>query len=434
MKNSIVLLILVLFSTIIYLVSCNKESRTTDFDHTSSHFVSINEAENEVLSLAQTIDSPTRSKGSRRISSRQTVINAKTRSTTETSPIYYVFQFEDNAGFALASADRRTAPVFCITDSGEFPGFSSTDNPGFRLALDAIDQYYRILTGLPIYDDNGELVEANDAKVLFRLDPPDDTCEYYYPDPGTCIQLWQIESRNGAILPTRWGQGAPFNHYCFTADSLNALVGCAAVAVGQIMYSHQLDYSYNGTYYSWDYMASILRSNSDSTNYIGWNLVQHLLADLGRPENLDMEYGLNGSSAFYDNVPRTFNNFGYTHSGTLTDFDALSIKSWVSAGPLYGRGAMSGVGGHAWVFDEVITRVRKVFQGSTPNSPYTIEHDELVHINWGWYGEADGYYVPGVFNVMAGPVNPRDDSHPFVGMPPYYFNSYLKVYHSISPD
>lgn len=434
MKRSAVILIPVLFLICSFVFSCNKESRDTDVEQPHSFFVSINEAEDEVLMLSQSIDLETRSNGTRKISCRKTLINSKTRSDYDTSPIYYLFEFEDNAGFALASADRRTEPVFCITDCGEFPGFTSTENPGFTLAIKAIDEYYRILTGLPIYDDNGQIVDSDDAKRLFRLDPPDDTCEYFYPDPGTCIQLWQIESRDGEVLPTRWGQLYPFNHYCFTPDHLNnAPVGCIAVAIGQIMYAHQLNTTYNGISYNWDDMASILRSDSAPTDTLGWDLVQHLLADLGRPENLYMIYNVESSGCSPSNIPRTFNHFGYTHGGVGGDFSASSIKSWVSSGPVFGFGSTNNGSSHGWVFDEVITRVRRVYHGSSPNSPYDIEHDELVHINWGWYGDADGYYIPGVFNVLAGPINPRDDTHQFTGIN-CNFNRQLRVYHSISPD
>ena len=146
-----------------------------------------------------------------------------------------------------------------------------------------------------------------------------------------------------------------------------------------------------------------------------------------------MQYGFYQSGASISHVRRTFNNFGYASQGHLANFDASSIKSWVSAGPVFGSGRMSGVGGHAWVFDEVITRVRRVYDGPSSNSTYVTEHDELVHINWGWNGDADGYYIPGIFNVMAVPLNPRDDTQQATGIP-YVFDQELRVCHSVSPN
>lgn len=56
------------------------------------------------------------------------------------------------------------------------------------------------------------------------------------------------------------------------------------------------------------------------------------------------------------------------------------------------------VGGHAWLVDGY-AKVQ-----STTSSPYRTY--ELVHINWGWGGQLDGYFYKGVFDASHDPVVP----------------------------
>lgn len=76
---------------VIMMASCNKESVYSRIGHQHSRLVSISEAEEEVMSLAHTIDRSTKSKTPRTIRSRQTIVNTKTRSSSEISPVYYLF-------------------------------------------------------------------------------------------------------------------------------------------------------------------------------------------------------------------------------------------------------------------------------------------------------------------------------------------------------
>ena len=47
-----------------------------------------------------------------------------------------------------------------------------------------------------------------------------------------------------------------------------------------------------------------------------WDQVQHLLSDLGRSENLNVDYGVSSSSANCNKITRTLENFGFAHGGT----------------------------------------------------------------------------------------------------------------------
>lgn len=54
--------------------------------------------------------------------------------------------------------------------------------------------------------------------------------------------------------------------------------------------------------------------------------------------------------------------------------------------------AISGViSGHAWVIDGYIKRKNVSSTGSVLNN------QTLVHCNWGWHGDCNGYFTSGVF-------------------------------------
>ncbi|WP_417014440.1 C10 family peptidase [Alistipes sp.] len=113
-----------------------------------------------------------------------------------------------------------------------------SDNPGFAIFLSRADTYYRLKTGLPVYDADGNLVVLSDDD---GYDPDIDEDYVEYSD-------WYNYSEIGTKLACQWGQDAPLNAHCYIDweeyQGANGLAGCTAVAVGQIMYHHGYDYTY----------------------------------------------------------------------------------------------------------------------------------------------------------------------------------------------
>ena len=57
----------------------------------------------------------------------------------DTIPPYYVFNFDDDQGYALASVDSRMSPILCIIDQGHFSPDSVLTNPSQIALLSRID-------------------------------------------------------------------------------------------------------------------------------------------------------------------------------------------------------------------------------------------------------------------------------------------------------
>ena len=115
-----------------------------------------------------------------------------------------------------------------------------SDNPGFAIFLSRADTYYRLKTGLPVYDADGNLVVLSDDD---GYDPDIDEDYVEYSD-------WYNYSEIGTKLACQWGQDAPLNAHCYIDweeyQGANGLAGCTAVAVGQIMFCCEYAYTYGG--------------------------------------------------------------------------------------------------------------------------------------------------------------------------------------------
>lgn len=393
-------------------IACVKDIPHREFaaKEIESNYVSIDEARDRVINLVSQIDNPTKGTSSRRYIIEEYQLeglNTKT-SLIDTYPLVYVFNFNDNNGFAIASGDNRMPPIFCITDQGHFTD-SITIPESVAILLSMIEDEYKSVTrngndsfvteidSLPIMPGNGIGGEGGD----------------YIPPTYNIYSNWVNSIPEGQIIPTNWGQRYPFNEMCQLENGANALVGCVAVAVGQIMYYWKHDAVYNGHIYNWRLMSQFKDSASivNSAN----KDVQNLLSDLGRPENLDMDYGLNDSKAFCDKIVRTFNNFGYTSGGQQNEYNENIIKSEIDAGRpiiICGKSHKNEIkilgitvhieynGGHEWIIDQYYTQSRTVNTYNTATGQListTTENSTMVHCNFGWANEMNGYYLSGKF-------------------------------------
>ena len=155
--------------------------------------------------------------------------------------------------------------------------------------------------------------------------------------------------------------------------------------------------------------------------------VSTLMKRLGRPDLLDVLYGLSGSGASSANAPIAFQYFGLESEG-ITAYDWDNIYQEIAAHyPVYVRGNCfkhteltgSGIGnlainisysgGHAWVLDGIIKLRRQVtvMNMSTQTVIQSYYQDKnLLHCNFGWDGDQNGYYLSEAFDAAQGPEDP----------------------------
>ena len=187
------------------------------------------------------------------------------------------------------------------------------------------------------------------------------------------------------LITTKWNQKSPYNLLCPATKSGNCPTGCVATAMAQIMYYHRWPETFD-----WDKMQTTYQS-SDTLE--SGKAVAELMASCG--EKVFMEYGENESSAsdFYVCEALRY-DFGYSGFTDRVVRDHYTAKSWdeliyselAANRPVFYAGQSvssgKGIGGHAFVIDGYQAK------------------DEVgyFHVNWGWGGNSDEYFLISVLN------------------------------------
>lgn len=315
--------------------------------------------------------------------------------------LFHIINFEDNKGFAMISADKRTTPVYAYSDSGNL---NLTDKPtgtGMDVFLSAAAVHYRA----QIRDTSKFVLKPIDPGLIYgdvayaatqEIDGV--LCKVTQHRDSTCV---------GDYLKFKWRQGKPYNYYfrkLLKKDSTyhnggRAAVGCSSVALGQIMAYHKKPASYNGKTYDWKDMTD--RSYYLASETSGAALkVAELLHDIAFAGN-----AIEGvsTSMTVSGALQVLNKFGYSYS--VSEF--LPENIYLSLGrkcPVYICGDTFEGSGHSWIVDEC-EKIEERTNYHRPDPPYTIFKSSVstsyfYHCNWGWgYTGMDGYYL----NVFEAP-------------------------------
>ena len=318
--------------------------------------------------------------------------------------LLYIVNFDSENGYALVSASPKVIGVVAYIEDGALSPTDEIDNPGFQLFLDGYRDYF----------ERRDSIE-NLIQVPF-------------------LNFYEVEYCAGPLLTTNWGQGAPYNYECFTDSGEQAVAGCVAVAIGQIAaYHHYPSYAItNGVPFDWNsFMCyeQVPVSDPDASYNVAL-----LLHDIGLL--VDMNYGVNSSGAYFDDVEYVWDCYNYhSQKEYSANFDSIMVD--ISNGfPVFMRGTREYMqngevkrSGHAWVVDGVaIKSAYLICYHSIGEQPeIVIMTQNLVHCNWGWNGNNNGYFIIGAFENRYNLENDYIES----GYRPYNINNY--VYRNIYP-
>lgn len=347
----------------------------------------------------------TRSAAGRRVSAEGITCRtvSSTRSDGGSDTLYYVVNFEDNAGFALVAADEeRPERLLAVTGQGSYEAGATSDNEGFNLYMTLLDRSLILDPDKP--REPIDTVEHKHGQYQK---------EDYYSD-------WTTK---GPYVKVKWGQGAgstynwayPYNKYCLNDNGAYCPAGCAAVAIAQIMSYHKKPGSYKLTFdgsnttrpIDWEALTACVGGSWFDWPYETADEVALLMREIG--ERADMTYSPEGSGASLQQSRHAFAAFGYDqYPGRRYTF--ADTRQELDAGrPLYMRGDghhsdTGAISRHAWVVDGYKCRThyikeyvdydygREYFRDDAISCQY-------VHINWGYDGANDGYFKSGVFDL-----------------------------------
>jgi len=315
----------------------------------------------------------------------------------------YLINFENDEGFALVSADKRTTPVLAIIDKGSISvdALSRGDNlnPGFLIFLE-----------LAVNLQLNEIATSREKKSSEQNSPN---------MVGTrATTLIDIPAR----LKTRWGQSSPYNTYCPNLYPTGCVITATAQALSHFQTIGSVQWSYNGTYGS-----SVLTWNqiiADSENALGGygrlnssyfptssNQVAHLMRFLGIA--LNASYSSSGTGAKTSDAVKYLKNWcGLSSSSGVNSYNISNVRngllnsstSLVITSAYATKKKILGItvgytDGHSWILDGA----KQIYYSSNDIKDY-------VHCNWGWSGTCDGFFISDGFDTSVNPpiLGPND--------------------------
>ena len=293
---------------------------------------------------------------------------------TAESERFFVFERGNHNGFVVVAGDDRLPQVLGYGESGDFSAKQLPD--AVQYWLDEMNRQIAFL------QSHGNVAAHQPAKRQTAVAP---------------------------LLTTQWSQEAPYNDLCPTYETngvtSRAVTGCVATATAQIMNyykwpavgrgSHsyvcnvnnvtrtELSADFSQSVYQWDLMLDFYDSNSSAESC---EAVAKLMSDVGI--SMDMGYGSSSGASEMAASQALNTYFGYNARNYWLNRDYYGAAEWdqllfdeISARRpvMYCGYSFSGIdgGGHAFVLDG-------------------FNADGYFHVNWGWGGYYDGYFVVSV--------------------------------------
>lgn len=275
------------------------------------------------------------------------------RAQSHLNQTFYIFNVENNEGFVIVSGDDRTDAILGYSEHGNLDMETAPSN--IKWLLQAYEEYIRNMN-----DNDSDSNENN-------------------PNSRTDIL---------PLLETTWGQGEPYNQLCPMVDSQHCVTGCAATALAQVIFycGRPQDYTSSIPAYTTSTLGieqPELPPTKFNWDYLSGNAVARLMQYCGHA--VKMDYGLNESGAMPTDYATALNvYFGYTDA-TLVARSDYSDEEWDEL-----------------IYNEVKEKRAVVYSGYSINGGHTFVidgyQDNKFHINWGWNGDDDGYFILNYLN------------------------------------
>ena len=327
----------------------------------------------------------------------QYIVNtSSTRSTEEPDTLMYVFNYEDNAGFAVVSANRATEELIAVTEQGNYVTGEETGNGGFDLYMDMAEEYVTMAAEpLPWVDGDDGMVQFAETKT----------------EQTRTIIDWRTP-----LIDVKWGQGNPYNTYCKNSSNVIIDAGCLVTAVAQVLSyykypsSIKLDFdNYNTTLsLDWNTINTHVKSVCGSTCTASHDVIGKVFRQIGEELGIKYKEGKSGNDG--SKIRSTFSTLGYkTDSKQEYNFNKIT-ESLSNHHPVFITAfPKSSNEGHAWLIDGFKT----VRTTTTDYIKYINSHvwevigeysfiTDYNHFNWGWNGYYNGYFSSKVFNPSQG--------------------------------
>ena len=295
----------------------------------------------------------------------------------ESHPSYYVFS--DGESTMFLSADDVAAPLLGYADTPYDPANVPSELKWW------LSEYGRQIVWANAEPARAEKYRASaDATKVKATD-----------------QRRAAVTKIEPLISTKWDQLTPYNDLCPAIGNELTLTGCVATATAQVLYYHRPSSpmkskntyywtagkrynstDFTGITFDWDNMLDVYDEGKYTPEQ--GKAVAELMSAVGLAVQMQYDtYANGGSGAFSSNITcAMIENFGMdskTYYRNSTDDNAwhYMIQNQLADGNPVIYGGSGEMGGHSFVCDGYEYKNSKHF----------------YHINWGWSGMGDGYYL-----------------------------------------
>lgn len=355
------------------------------------------------------------------------VSSPKTKSNESPEDLIYAVNFVNDGGYALLSADSRIGEdILAFVEEGSVHendfylselNLTPTDNDD--LTKDTYDEMV----------DSGVLAMAemnsqvNHLCLEYAQHEVDD---YFTGGSGNSgggnsgsgntsnpiTYQWQIVQQVPRMLTTAWtqeGDNQLFNKYCPEVGLFwrtKAPAGCVSIAVSQIIAYHEYPASLSCNNMSIDYSAIKNIYSYHNLHGTGTATSQEMLARFiycvggWCQTQYHSIFGNSWGFAWPWNARDCLSLFGYENVSLNWGYDENQVIEALGNGCPVFMSAISGIiSGHAWVIDGFIKR------NYVSSTGVIAQNQTLVHCNWGWHGDCNGYFTSGVFKTRQAVIS-----------------------------
>ena len=273
---------------------------------------------------------------------------------------FYVFNVGQSNGYVVVSADDRTPAILGYANNGTFN-------------IDAIPENMKAwLQGY-----------ANQL-------------EYLANHPSAARAATPEHKAIVPLLKTTWNQGTPYNDKCPLDGNKRSVTGCVATAMAQLMAYYQYPDETTATIPAYVTYSKKITVNSIAPTTINWSKIKNnytgnesanekdAIATLMKlcGASIQMDYTATGSSASQSSIASALKTYFNYDAGTTcldrsdyraNEWDAIIYNELANLRPVGYSGQSTG-GGHSFVIDGY-------------------DKDGLYHVNWGWGGSSDNYFL-----------------------------------------
>ena len=301
-------------------------------------------------------------------------------STTGDKAAYYVFNA--NRGYVIVAGDDRAPAVLGYSDQSTFDANS-------------------------IPDAMQELLNGYTAQINALS------------KGGKSVKLAPSGPAIHPLVTANWSQNSPYNIlFPILNNGQQAVAGCVATAMAQVLYYWKHPTQVTTTLpeytsqtlniympalepvdFNWDAMQDTYLSNDTVSD----GAVAAARLTLYCAQSLQMNFLYGSSGANTTRIPRIIADyFGYKASARCEYRSNYTTQSWAD-----------------FIYSELAEGRPLIYSGSKASSGHAFicdgyDGEGLFHINWGWNGMSNGYYVLNVLNPDAQGTGSASEAYGYI--------------------